>query len=206
MRCHLSRLANCWKTVSIMSGSYRTLPKNILATDRMPRDKKGAIIFPRIIVRKPKQGDVHPLDRKSIAIGFNAIPKEYFYGLREIELRPRTGSMQKQAFGRYYLDKRLHLYSVPPRTWEYAEITESYGRLVGRYGAKVSESTNGIIIKWDDSISLLMFYLMEVFFHELGHHYAHQYKNKRKTPRGREINEYLAELYKSRIRKGVFGK
>ena len=88
-----------------MSGSYRTLPKNILAIDRMPRDKKGAIIFPRIIVRKPKQGDVHPLDRRSIAIGFNAIPAEYFYGLREIELRPRTGSMQKQAFGRYYLDK-----------------------------------------------------------------------------------------------------
>jgi len=51
-----------------------------------------------------------------------------------------------------------------------------------------------------------MFYLAEVFFHELGHHYAHQYKNKRKIPRGLKINEYLAELYKSRIRKGVFGK
>ena len=59
-----------------MSRSYRTLPKDILAIDRMPRDKKGAIIFPRIIVRQSKRGDIHPLDRKSIAIGFNAIPDE----------------------------------------------------------------------------------------------------------------------------------
>ena len=192
--------------MSIMSRSYRTLPKDILAIDRMPRDKKGAIIFPRIIVRKPKRGDIHPLDRRSIAIGFNAIPEGFFYGLRQIELRPRTGSMQQQAFGRYYLDKRLHLYSVPPRTWKYDEITESYGQLVERYGAKVSETTDGISIEWNDSRCLFGFYLAEVFFHELGHHYAHQYKNKRKIPRGRKINEYLAELYKSRIRKGVFGK
>ena len=109
-----------------MSRSYRTRPKGIVAYDRMPRDSRGNIIFPRIITRKPKAGDIHPLSRRSIAVAYERLPLEYFYGLKEIELRAREGVIG-DPFGMYSSHtKQIILYSVPPTDWILEKAPDSY--------------------------------------------------------------------------------
>ena len=186
-----------------MSRSFRTRPKDIIARDRMPRDRRGNTVFPRIIVRKPKLGDCHPLDRRMIAAAFEKLPLEYFYGLKQIELRARQGDIGK-PFGKYsYHSKTITLYSVPGKLWRIKDISEGWIEALQRYHAEIHGCEGGNVIEWGDSVSLSMFCL-STLFHELGHHYLHQYKGKKKPPRGLGLNEWHADAQIIKLQKHAF--
>lgn len=187
-----------------MSRSFRTRPKDILAWERMPRDRQGKIIFPRIVIRKPREGDIHPLSRQDIAIAYKKLPLEYFYGLKEIELRARKGEIG-EPFGKYSpYAKKIILYSAPPSCWVFEKAPDSYLDHLENCCAQVTRKDGEAIIEWD-KLSLWFFFL-NVLFHELGHHYVHQYKCKQKPPLDVYLNEWYAELQVSRIQKRVFRK
>ena len=142
-----------------MSRSYRTRPKYILAQERMPRNKQGKIIFPRIVVRKPRHGDIHPMSKEMIARAFDKLPIEYFYGLKEIELRARPGNIGK-PFGKYSrYAKKIILYSVPEKRWDITNPADGFISALRRYQAKISNVKGGIIVEWEEDFLLFMFYL-----------------------------------------------
>ena len=49
-----------------MSRSYRTSNVGHLADRRIARDRSGSISYPRVIVRKPAPGDIHPFAARSL--------------------------------------------------------------------------------------------------------------------------------------------
>jgi len=186
-----------------MSRSYRTRPKDIIAQERMPCDRHGKIIFPRIVVRKPKPGDVHPLNRKMIARAYDKLPLEYFYGLKEIELRARPGDVGK-PFGKYSrCAKKIILYSVPEKQWSISNPADGLIESLHRYDAKVRYIEGGIIVEWEADFLLFMFYL-SILFHELGHHYVNQYRCKRKPPIDVYLNEWHADTQVIKLQKHAF--
>ena len=188
-----------------MSRSFRTRPKYIIAQERMPRDKQGQILFPRIIVRKPRPGDIHPLNRKMIARAYDKLPLEYFYGLKEIELRARSGDIGK-PFGKYsHYAKKIILYSVPDKKWNIENPPDDLIESLRRYYAKISNVAGGIVVEWEADFFLFMFYL-SIFFHELGHHYVNQYRSKKKPPIDVYLNEWHADAQVIQLQKYVFGK
>lgn len=188
-----------------MSRSYRTRPKNIIAQERMPCDSRNQIIFPRITIRKPKAGDIHPLNRKIIAKVYQKLPLEYFYGLKEIELRARPKGIGK-PFGKYSpRSKKIILYSVPRDQWDIPNPTNSFVEALRRYCAKIESVDGGIVVTWDEFFLLIMFYL-SILFHELGHHYMHQYKCKQKPPMDVYLEEWHADAQAIRLQKHTFKK
>jgi len=90
----------------------------MLATRRFPRDRDGGALFPRIVERRPRPGDVHPLAYGYLSALLNYQRVDYVYGLRKIELRPRVSSQVGDPYGFYRRSERLIvLYSVPPSRW-----------------------------------------------------------------------------------------
>lgn len=190
-----------------MSRSYKTEPRGKIAWRRMPQDKEGEFVFPRVIVRKPKEGDFHPLSSKDMKVAFEKLPLEYFYGLKEIELRARSKNVLDQPLGKYSTrDKKIILYSVPCGQWKVSKISAGMRQDFTRYRAKISKCDDGFAVEWEQKVGLILFFLIEVFFHELGHHYVHQYKCKRKPPIDIGLNEWLADLHVGRLKDEVFQK
>jgi len=190
-----------------MEKTYKTEPRQMIASRRMPRDKEGRFVFPRVIVRKPKKGDYHPLSARDIRIAFKKLPLEFFYGLKEIELRARYKNVCEQPLGKYSpRDKKIILYSVPRRLWEAKNVSDGQRSAYLRYGAQIKEGDSGLTVEWKVKVGLILFFLIEVFFHELGHHYVHQYKCKRKPAIDIRLNEWLADLHASRLERLAFKK
>ena len=187
-----------------MSRSYRTRPRSVIADERMPRDGDGNIIFPRIVTRRPKTGDIHPLDKRAIAVAYKRLPLEYFYGLKEIVLMPRNGEVG-QPFGKYSPhSKQIVLYSVPASNWVLESAPKSYLDHLKNNHASVSLEGCKAIIEWETPFLFIFF--LNVLFHELGHHYIYQYKCKQKPPMDVYLNEWHADLQVSRIHKHTFRK
>jgi hypothetical protein len=169
----------------------------------MPRDNHGRFIFPRIIIRKPERGDIHPLNRKMIARAYDKLPLEYFYGLKEIELRARSSDIGK-PFGKYSpYAKKIILYSVPENQWNISNPSEGLISALRRYHANISNMEDGIIVEWEADFLMSMFYL-SIFFHELGHHYVNQYKCKQKPPIDDHLNEWYADMQVIKLQKHAF--
>ncbi len=138
-----------------------------------------------------------------IAITYKKLPLEYFYGLKEIELRARCGDIGK-PFGKYSrYAKKIILYSVPAREWKIAKAPEGFIAALRRYNAKVSNVEGGIVAEWEAGFLLRMFYL-SILFHELGHHYMHQYKCKKKPPMDSYLNEWHADAQVVKLQKHAF--
>ena len=68
-----------------MTRSYRTDHPRRVAERRVRRDPKGDPLPPRIIERRPRRGDVHPLPKFVLSRMIPDVPLEYLYGLRQIE-------------------------------------------------------------------------------------------------------------------------
>jgi hypothetical protein len=188
-----------------MSDSYRTRPRGIIARERMPRDRNGRVIYPRIIIRKPRPGDIHPLNRKLITFAYKKLPLEYFYGLKEIELRARTDAVSK-PFAKYSIyAKKIIMYSVPKEQWYIEDAPRPLIAALRRYSAKVRKFEDGIIVEWEEDFLLFMFYL-SIFFHELGHHYLFQYKCKKRPPMDVYLNEWHADAQVVKLQKLAFGR
>lgn len=84
-----------------MSRSFRVEPKRRIAARNARRDKDGRALLPGIVVRQPREGDVHPLPKRLLAKALAGLPLELWHGLRRIELRAREGDVGR-PFATYY--------------------------------------------------------------------------------------------------------
>ena len=185
-----------------MSGSHRTQPARKQAQRRLERAKHGIPALPRIVVRKPKPGCAHPLSRQLLAAILAELPIEYVVGLRTIELRHHEP--HQLALGEYVpTESTIILYAQPLATWRRGSLTAADKRWVEAYGASVARSMGMWTITWARPVDAAMFFLFEVFLHELGHHFVRAYDTKHKLPATRKGHELLADVHMRRLRHTV---
>jgi hypothetical protein len=95
-----------------MSRSRNTEKESVRAARGIGRDEEGELSLPRIIVRKPRRGDIHPLPKSILVRLLKHVPVEYFYGLSRIELRARQGKIG-DPFGAYGRDEKAIILYCP---------------------------------------------------------------------------------------------
>lgn len=183
-----------------MGKTSKTSPPDIYARRFHARDKAGLRILPRVICRKPRHGDVHPLSAEDVRNVLHMVPPSYVYGVRTVELRARTRAVG-EPFGLYQIDeKRVRLYSCPPSTWVFEGAEPVIGRYFASWGATVTTDARfptRIVIDWPDRRRLWDVYL-DTLLHELGHHHT-QYEASRPRPATRWRNEDLADLHAGKV-------
>jgi hypothetical protein len=189
-----------------MARSRNTKKENVWADERIGRTENGQIRLPRIIVRHPAHGDIHPLSRKFISRALRTIPVEYLYGLTHIELRARQGKQIGKPFGKYRSsEKAIILYSLP-MNWVIDELAIGPRENMEAFGAEVVCKEDGWHVHWPSKASIGVWYFTEVLTHELGHHFAEQYKKKRGRIRGHRFAELNAELHSCRLTRELFNR
>jgi hypothetical protein len=188
-----------------MSRSRNTEKESVRAKYRIARDEDGDVQLPRIIVRRPACGDIHPLPRNILvgALRFD-VPIEYIYGLKRIELRARQGKHVGRYFAAYRRDEKgIILYSLPLQ-WTIETMPKNRKRELESWGVKIFRKDNKWQVHWPSEIELCMWYFTEVFTHELGHHFAEQYKKKRGKIGSRKFRELNANLHSLRLTRDIF--
>lgn len=189
-----------------MSRSHNTDKESVRAECRIDRDVDGRVWLPRIVVRRLAPGDIHPLPRQVLSGAIRLdVPVEYIYGLDRIELRARKGNrIGQHPFAEYWRDeKAIILYSLP-MSWVVDSMPSSRRQSVESFGAEVQGKGKVWHVRWLSEAGLTMWFFMEVFLHELGHHFAEQYKKKRGRIRGRKFNELNANLHAIRLSRDAF--
>lgn len=187
-----------------MAHSRNTKKENVWADERIGRTENEQIRLPRIIVRRPAHGDIHPLSKKFISGALRTIPVEYLYGLTHIELRARQEKRIGKPFGKYRpREKTIILYSLP-MNWVIDELAISHRENMETLGAEVMRKEDGWHVHWPSKASIGLWYFEEVLTHELGHHFAEQYKKKRGRIRGHRFRELNAELHSFRLTRELF--
>jgi hypothetical protein len=181
-----------------MSKSFRTQPTNIIAQRKIKKNAFGDIEYPRIVSRKPRLGDIHPIDRKLMKTVLQTIPVEFIYGLKKIELRSRQDKIIGEPYGFYrYSERMIVLYSVPSDAWVLDGFTPLWRKAFTVWGAKLEKQGEIFFCSWDKS--KLRHFFIAILCHELGHHYTFQYDSKNKLIPDKTTNENLADLHGSRI-------
>lgn len=184
-----------------MSRSFRTQQPEAAARRRVPRDEAGQVVLPRIVTRRPRRGDLHPIPARALRnILRTEVPLEYLNGLERIELRPRLTAEVGDPFGMYErAEKMIVLYSLPMQwTWT-TPVSRGMLREMRRFHARIDLDLDGIHVSWPAPEALLMWFFIEVLAHELGHHYRHQYRIRRGGNRARRHEEYVAEIHSDRF-------
>jgi hypothetical protein len=185
-----------------MSRSYRTSNVGHLADRRIARDRSGSISYPRVIVRKPAPGDIHPFAARSVREILRHIPIEYIYGLKHIELRSRPASREVGAPYGCYLprEKVIQLFSLPP-IWRFDRVSERARREMENFGAKITKFDDHAEIDWRplENASLDRWFCAVVLTHEFGHHFVEQYQTKRGWIGNITHEEIVAEFHSFRI-------
>lgn len=181
-----------------LSKSYRTEPESLIANRNAERDSEGRVILPRIVERKPRRGDVHPLPKKLLSSVLHNLPPKYIYGLSRIELRARETKAIGQPYGVYLLDeKAINLYSLPVE-YELEYLRSEREIELRQFGAIISKSGSISSIRWSETGQLSHWYYCCILAHEIGHHFRNQYKQRRKI--GSDIDEELvADLHAKRL-------
>jgi hypothetical protein len=184
-----------------MSDTFNTWPPDIYALSAHERDKHGRRVLPRILQRKPRPGDIHPLKPGTLHDCLRIVPPAYVYGLKAVELSPRRGDVGA-PYGVYLRgEKRIRLYSCPPRFWRFSSAAWPQHEGVLSRGARLvgsDEDKATVLVEWLDRDNLEMVYI-HVLFHELGHHYVNQYRSSRGRPKTRKTNEIVADLHDDKI-------
>jgi hypothetical protein len=189
-----------------MSRSRNTQKEEVWAAERIDRHEDGEACLPRIIVRRPKRGDIHPLPKSILAGALRTIPLEYLYGLSCIELRARQGNEIGAPFGAYRpRDRVIILYSLP-LSWVVSSMPEGRQKEVERFRARVSREGPQWHVRWPSEASLAVWFFAGVVTHELGHHFSEQYKNKRGRIRGARFREMNADLHSFRLTRAMFNR
>ncbi len=191
-----------------MSRSYRTQKRSVLAARRINRDSTGRPMLPRIIERKPFPGDSHPISRTFLRNTLRHLPIKYLYGLKRIELLPRTSMEVGSPFALYLLDeKAIFLYSMP-MIWTWENMFTDIGRqwdMRHRWGAKIIREGDGVRIEWPDRQCRERCFFATTFIHELGHHFRNQYPGINKWA-SRKHEELIADLHSERYFRNIFCK
>ena len=181
-----------------MSRSYRTQKRSVIAKRRLATYRK--IPLPRIVERRPRHGDSHPIAKSTIRKSFQYLPLEYLYGLNRIEMRPRSDTGIGNPFGCYVIkEKAIWLYSLP-MTWVWNEKQVSWGYLSNLcgWGARTSFQNDQVTIDWLNNATREQWFFFDVLMHELGHHYRFQYKTRNKIA-SCKLEEFMANLHASRL-------
>ena len=184
-----------------MSRSYRTQQPRAAAVRKLEVADDGKPVLPRIVTRRPSRGDVHPLTARALRnILRSKVPPEYLYGIARIELRPRPTEGIGKPFASYLPgEKVIHLYSLP-MTWMYERRPPAtFLDGMTRFFAFVTERGSETWVVWPAREVLAVWYFIEVFAHELGHHYRNQYRIRRGSARGRRHEEFVADLHSARF-------
>ncbi len=209
-------VADMGGTISIVeapkvSRSYHTDKESVTAKRNLKREECGCcVVLPRIIQRKPRPGDIHPVDKKALRGILRSSPEEYVYGLDRIEFKPREAPRSEEGytligapFGFYMrVDKSITLFSLP-MTWVLREISPGLTYTVTGWGGNIQEENGKIIVEWPSENHLGLWFTCTVIHHELGHHYRHQYRRKRKHAYWTE-EEMVANLHGSRLTREMF--
>lgn len=190
-----------------MSKSYRDQPPRYLAARRAAECTDAEVRLPRVVRRRPRDGDVHPLSPRILRFFLKTdVPKEFLYGLKSIELRERRDRQIGNPFGEYWRDERIIvLYSLPTEWIVSASNTESVA-LYKRFGAITTELADGVEISWKNYVDFATWFFIDVVAHELGHHYRNQYKISVGARGSTPHEEWQAELHSRRIGARVFAR
>ena len=190
-----------------MSRSFRTQKEAIIARRHIVRVGNGAPLVPRIIERAPAPGDIHPVPKRNMRFFLERVPVDYLYGLRRIELRARAhGRSLGNPFGHYLGDERaIYLYSLPP-VWICEGLDEGFRRSLQKFRASIEMRSEGFVISWPKRARLALWFFSYVIAHELGHHFAEQYKFKNRRNPTSAIEEAFADLHSRRVTDAFFEK
>ena len=164
--------------------------------------------LPRIIERKPYPGDSDPISKTFLRNTLRHLPIEYLYGLKRIELLPRTSAEIGRPYASYVVsEKAIRIYSLP-MIWSWEDMfTDMLGQwdMRNRFGAEISRQGKGVTVKWPNRQCRELWFFVNVFMHELGHHYRNQYPSMTKRA-ARKHEEIIANLHSQRYFRKVFRK
>lgn len=181
-----------------MARSHRTLKPAVRAGRDIARDGDGAPALPRVLVRKPRRGDVHALGPEMVRRILGRVPVEQLYGLKRIELRARAGALG-DPFAYYLRDERaILLYSVPDGDWTLPWPHAADSLRLRRYRARVRRHRDGVDVAWRSPIDRALWFWIEVLAHELGHHVRNQYRARHPRVARTRDEESVADLYSRR--------
>lgn len=187
-----------------MSNSYRTQKESKAAERLIERDAAGNPRLPRVIERAATPGDIHPIPKRVLRRVLTEIPVEYLYGLSRIEMRARHEPGVGVPFGCYLHDERaIILYSLPP-VWHFDRLADDFRQSLERFYARIVPDLTGFTIWWPESALLSLWFYCHVFTHELGHHFAEQYKAKNGIMPSRSVSERSADLHARRLTDQLF--
>jgi len=168
------------------------------------RDNKPAPL-PRVIVKRPRSGYVHPASKAEIVDMLRFFGEECTYGLRSIELL-QSGlrhHSDEVRFGTLLVPGRIVLYEQPPSPWVLpGRLSEKAQEKVCRAGASLESMSepSQTIVSWPAD-TLRDFMLFDVLMHEIGHHLLQHDKGKRRKRVARTSDhEALAERFAARCR------
>jgi hypothetical protein len=151
--------------------------------------------LPRIIERRPRRGDLHPLSGAQVRRILGRLLDEQHRGLRRIELRPRVEAVGK-PFAEYRRDERIILlFSLPCDGWWLPREFDIEPLRLDRYGARIYAQSHGTSVIWRSPQTLALWFWIEVLAHELGHHVRNQ--RRKRFARVRD-EESVADLHSRR--------
>lgn len=189
-----------------MSNSYRTEKESIIAARKIKRNSNGGIVYPRIVIKPPAPGDVHPLTPKYLRILFEKIPIEYLYGLRKIELRSRSNNEIGRPFAHYSgAQKTITLFSLP-HEWKFQHPNWDFCMSLLKFHPKIIEEEDSLIVRWKNPKAMSLWFYLDVFTHELGHHFRMQYRHKNGALGRYKDEELVAELHARRFTDAMIKK
>jgi len=153
--------------------------------------------LPRVVARKPRRGDVHPLTPAAIRQILAALPVEQLHGLRRIELRARVDDVG-DPFALYRREEQdILLYSLPPDEWWMSSLDRACARELRRAGARIVRHRHGVSIHFAGGGMDL--FMRDVLAHEIGHHVRNQVARYPRTARTAD-EEAVADLHARRTR------
>ncbi len=154
----------------------------------------------RIVIRRARAGDVHPIDAGHLRNLLRAAPLPYVQGLRRVELRARPNERIGQPFGLYRpREKTVILYSLP-LTWSWGGATSepSIAASMRWAGAAVTSDASGVTIRWPSRERMGFWFWIFVVNHELGHHFRVKYRGRRSLS-ALNHEEVLADVHARRV-------
>jgi hypothetical protein len=187
----------------------RVLKESGIVVELPNSSESGDPIIPRIIVKRPRQGFVHPAEKADIVRVLQFFGERCFYGLRLIKLVQGSATLSGESLlmGRLEVPGTIVLYDQPASPWFVTgSIPSAEKQKLERAGASIEVSSDNLhcLIHWTDS-DLKNFMLFEVFMHEIGHHLIQQYKGKRSARVARtKDHEHFADLFAERCRESFF--
>ena len=163
---------------------------------RSPRSTTS--VFPRVVARKPRRGDVHPLSPTAIRAFLRALPAEQLRGLVRIELRARVDDVG-DPFALYRREERdILVYSLPPGEWWMTSLDPACARELRRAGAALVRHRHGVSIHFSDGG--MDEFMRDVLAHEIGHHIRNQTVARYPRVARTADEEAVADLHARRTR------